>query len=132
MLSPNTLSKAKQVIFNVPYLVLSYDEVIVVDNISWILLHCYIVQDIFQLIFILLEYVIKCVNTSTSLTSLIMGSLMEKGGLSKKQIVKKLSMSFGANGTSMMHMSFITYFSLITTCKITINSKFVLFKRLFS
>jgi hypothetical protein len=29
-------------------------------------------------------------------------------------------------------MSFITYFSLITTCKITINSKFVLFKRLFS
>jgi len=47
-----------------------------------------------------------------------MGSLMEKGGLSKKQIVKKLSMSFGANGASTVHMSFITYFSLIT-----INSK---------
>jgi GTP cyclohydrolase III len=132
MLSPEVLSKRKQVISNAPYLVLSYDEIIVVNNTSWISVHCYIVQDIFQLIFILLEYVIKCGSTPTSSSTLIMGSLMEKGGLLKKQIVQKLSMSFGANGASTMHMSFITYFSFITTCKIIINSKFVLFKRLFS
>jgi hypothetical protein len=60
MLSPEALSKIKQVISNAPYLVLYYDEVIVVDNTSWISEHCYIVQDIFQFIFILLEYVIKC------------------------------------------------------------------------
>jgi hypothetical protein len=112
MLSPKALSKTKQVISNAPYLVLSYDEVIVINNTSWISVHCYIVQDIFQFIFILLEYVIKCWSTPTSLITLITGSLMEKGGLSKKQIVKKLSMSFGANGASTMHMSFITYFPL--------------------
>ncbi len=76
MLSPETLSKTKQVISNAPYLILSYDKVIVVDNISWISLHCYIFQDIFQFIFILLEYVIKCWSTPISLTTLIMGSLM--------------------------------------------------------
>jgi len=46
MLSFEALSKTKQVIFNAPYLVLSYDEVIVVNNTSWISIHCYVVQDI--------------------------------------------------------------------------------------
>jgi hypothetical protein len=89
------LHKANWVIFNAPYLALSFDEVIIIDNISWISVHCYIVQDfVWWHIFVSLECVIKGGSIATSLTTLIMGSFMEKGGVSKKQIAKKL-LSFG-------------------------------------
>jgi hypothetical protein len=74
-----------------------------------------------------LEGVIKGGNTTTSLINLIMGSIMEKGGVLKSQIIRKF-LFFGANGTFVMQMSFITYFSLVTTCKLTIDPKFTLFK----
>jgi hypothetical protein len=89
------LHKANWVIFNAPYLVLSFDEVIIIDNISWILVHCYIVQDfVWWHIFVSLEHVIKVGSISTSLTILIMGSFTEKGGVSKKQIIE-IFLSFG-------------------------------------
>jgi hypothetical protein len=58
-----------------------------------------------------------------------MGSIMEKCGVMKKQITRKF-LSFKANGTFVMQMSFITYFSLVITCKLIINPKFMLFKAL--
>jgi len=89
------LHKANWVIFNAPYLVLSFDEVIIINNISWISVHCYIVQDfVWWHIFVSLEHVIEVGNISTRLNTLIMGSFMEKGGVSKKQIAKKI-LSFG-------------------------------------
>lgn len=79
------LEKAKQVISNAPYLILSCDKVINVNNTSWIIVHCYIVQNFaWQSIFILLEHVTKVGNTTTSLTTLIVGSFMEKGGVLKE------------------------------------------------
>jgi hypothetical protein len=44
--------------------------------------------------------------------------------------MKKILVLQGADGTFVMQMNFITYFSLVTICKIIINSKFMLFKRL--
>jgi hypothetical protein len=58
-----------------------------------------------------LEGVIKGGNTITSLINLIIGSIMEKHGVLEKQITRKF-LSFGANGTFVMQMSFITYFPL--------------------
>lgn len=39
------LHKTNWVIFNAPYLALSFDQIIIINNISWILVYCYIVQD---------------------------------------------------------------------------------------
>jgi hypothetical protein len=89
------LHEANRVIFNASYLVLSFDEIIIIDNISWISVHCYIVQDfVWWHIFVSLEHVIKVGNIFSSLTTLIMGSFTEKGAVLKKQITEKL-LSFG-------------------------------------
>jgi len=108
------LHKANWIIFNAPYLVLSFDEVIIIDNISWISVHCYIVQDfVWWHIFVSLEHVIKVGSISTSLTTLIMGSFMEKGGVSKKQIAKTF-LSFGCWWNFNDAWEFHNHFSLVT------------------
>jgi hypothetical protein len=90
------LLKANWINFNAPYLVLSFDEVIIIDNISWIPMHYYIVQDfVWWHNFVSLEHVIKVGSISTSLTILIMGSFTEKSGVSKKQIAEKF-LCFGS------------------------------------
>ncbi len=65
------------------YVVLNCDEVSIVDNQSWLFVHCYVVQNWVRiLIFISLDRVFES-SSSDDLTKFIMETLTIDGGLPK-------------------------------------------------
>lgn len=78
---------------------LSADEVTTIDNQSWLSIHCYVVKEWKRMpILLTLQRVVDgC--TADKLTSLIVNSTLEIGGLSKKELAEKL-VSFGGDGAA--------------------------------
>ncbi len=71
------------------YVVLSSDEVFIVDNQSWLFMHYYVMQNWVKIpILIYLDWVIEG-SRSDNLTKVIMEALMIGGGVLKDQIAQK-------------------------------------------
>jgi hypothetical protein len=74
-----------------------YDEVTMIDNQSWISIHCYVVQDwCHLLVLIFLEQIIER-GGSNNLTKVNMDALRKHAGVSNTNVVSKL-LSFGTDG----------------------------------
>jgi len=94
--------KLKKVIVSFKYLALFCDEVITIDNQSWVSIHCYVVQDLCCLFFFFLLIFRKQVTKGKGLNNLIkilMGALENHGDVSNVGATTKL-MSFKADGVN--------------------------------
>jgi len=81
------------------YVSISTDEVIAMDNMSWVEVHIYVVESWKRILYLLhLSCIANC-GTTDHLTDVIMHSLLGEGSLTREQIVGKV-VSFGANGVS--------------------------------
>jgi hypothetical protein len=88
----------KQVVSCSMYLVLSCDEVTVIDNQSWVLIHCYIVQDWCWLhILIFLEHVTEG-GRQTIWLKLSLKPSKKQRGVSNENVTKL--MSCGVDGVN--------------------------------
>jgi len=93
------MSTLKSIIQFVRVVSISVDEVIVIDNTSWIGIHVYTVESWERVLHLLhLSYVSES-DTTNHLTNVIMSALLEEGRLICKQIALKL-VSFGADRVS--------------------------------
>jgi hypothetical protein len=76
---------------------LTCDEVSLINNQNWLLVHAYVVQNWLH---IPILFYLECVVVRSSvdnLTQMLMQSLMNQGSLSKDMVGKKF-MTFGADG----------------------------------
>lgn len=90
------LLKTKEIVHATNYISVICDDVTSVNNTSWILVHCYVVQNWSQIpIFIYLERVINR-ETAVNLTKVIMSAVSSVGGLRQDDISTKL-LSFGTS-----------------------------------
>ncbi len=92
--------KVKKVIISFKYLALSCDEVITIDNQSWVSIHCYVVQGwccLFLLIF--REQVTKGKGLN-NLIKILMDTLEKHGDVSNVGATTKL-MSFNVDGVNL-------------------------------
>jgi hypothetical protein len=76
---------------------MSCDEVTTIDNGSWICIHAYVVQSLVKVpIFLQIERIVDG-SSSNNLTKVIIIALMGCGGLTRKDVSKKL-LCFGVDG----------------------------------
>jgi hypothetical protein len=93
------LEETKRLIGEARYIVVTVDEVIAVDNSSFLSVHVYIVQDWVRIpLFVSLQRV-ECTANAHNLTELIMGAVRTGGNLDAETVAKKL-FSFGADDAS--------------------------------
>jgi len=93
----NLCSQKKHLVVQlIKFLHVSIDEAIVMDCHGWIVVHLYVVEG-WKHIPILLNWNKCCWCYCSNLTKVIMGNLLQYGGLSKIDLVSKL-INLGANG----------------------------------
>ena len=78
---------------------ISDDEVIVIDNTSWVGVHVYAMRSWERMPYLLYLSCVSKSGTSVHLTSVIMYALLDEGGLSHEEIASKL-ICFGTDGVS--------------------------------
>ena len=91
----------KESIKNSNFIALSLDEVIAIDNTSWVCMHVYTVNDLFHQPFLLSIATLNCSETAKNLYELLKTTLIDSGGLDSMEIAKKL-VCVGADGASVM------------------------------
>ena len=69
---------------------MSLDEVIVIDNTSWVYMHVYRVNDICQQCFLLSIGKLNCSMTMKNLYELLKSTLIDCGGMDNMDISKKI------------------------------------------
>ncbi len=75
----------------------SPNEVTTIDNVSWICIHAYVVQSLVKVpILLQIEHIVNG-SSSNNLTKVIIITLMRCGGLTMKDVSKKL-LCFGVDG----------------------------------
>jgi hypothetical protein len=90
------LRATKVVVQKSPFISISCDEVTTIKNQSWLSIHVYVIKEWKNVLIMLnLQHVVDG-TTSDNLTSLIVKSLMEFGGLSETNLANKL-VSFGVD-----------------------------------
>ena len=99
--------KTMQVLFDANFLSISANEVISVDNTSWLLLHIYACQSWKRVPILLSLQRMVDGGGADGIREIITSSLEFHGGLLESQIVEKL-VCFGVDGVSMFQGSRIT------------------------
>jgi hypothetical protein len=98
-LHKKVFNKIRKIVASSKYLAISYDEVTIINNQSWVSIHCYVVQNWCHLpTLIFLEQVTKG-GGFDNLTKVIMDVLKKHVGVSDIDVVAKL-FSFGINGVN--------------------------------
>jgi len=89
------LLKAMTIIQTSRFLLVACDEIMIMDNASWISIHAYVVKNWNHvLILISLDHVIEATNSKT-ITKVSMAAMCNHGGLGKEDITNYL-LPFGA------------------------------------
>ncbi len=89
----------QEIVVGSRYLAISWDEVIRIDNQSWISIHCYVIQNWCHLfVLISLEQVIEG-RGFDNMIKMIMDVLKKHTSVFNANVVAKL-LSFGANGVN--------------------------------
>lgn len=84
------------------FISMNCDELTTVDNQSWLFVHAYVTDDWKQLPLLLNMYKVVDETIADNMTSLIVKSLGQHGGLSETNIASKL-VCFRANGVTICH-----------------------------
>ncbi len=91
--------KLKKVIVSFKYLALSCDEVITIDNQSWVFIHCYVVQDWCYLFLLIFKEQVTKGKGLNNLIKILMDVLEKHGDVSNVGATTKL-MSFNVDGVN--------------------------------
>ena len=91
----------KESIKDLNFIALSLDEVIAIDNTSWVCMHVYTVNNLCRQPFLLFVAKLNSSATTENLYELLKTTLIESGGLDSMEIAKKL-VCVGADGALVM------------------------------
>ncbi len=91
--------KLKKVIISFKYLALSCDEVITIDNQSWVSIHCYVVQDWCCLFLLIFRKQVTKGKGLNNLIKILIGALEKHGVISNVGATTKL-ISFKVDGAN--------------------------------
>ena len=123
----------KEKIANATFLSLSLDEVMAIDNTSWICMSIYMFNDHIRHSYLLEIHKMTKSSTTENIYELVIDSLKEIGGMDHSMIANKL-VCVGADGASVMqagpfndiHLvstSFNSFFPFVTPSEKNLNSK---------
>jgi hypothetical protein len=98
-MSKQVLKQIQTIIIGASFLSLSVDEVIIIDNQSWILVHAYVMHTWKRIpILFTLQHVVEDENVD-NLTTIVTQTFMQQGGLTQEETTKRF-ICFGVNGAS--------------------------------
>ena len=93
--------RTKLVVSDSNFISLSCDEVITIDNQSWISIHVYVLVDWERMPMLLSLECLTKGSTASHITKVIVNAVARDGGLSFQEVRDKL-VCFGSNGASVL------------------------------